>query len=80
MAEEESSLAQVKASILTILSRSEDALPLSRLLTELNRSGVAEERVKAAIWALISESSVELTPAYLIKIASAPQMRAGGAV
>ncbi len=67
MPQEENSLAQVKASILQLLARRGEPLQLDELVKVLEADGVADERIKAALWALISESAVELTPAYLIK-------------
>ena len=66
----------MKASILDLIERRGEALSLEDLLRALQVDGVQDDQIKAAIWALISESSIELTPAYMIQAGPALQAQA----
>ena len=65
--ERQSSLAKTKKSIIGIL-RTHEAVSLDQLLAEMDAEEIGRiSQVKAAIWVLIAESMVELTPKYEIK-------------
>jgi hypothetical protein len=61
-------MAFAKASIIEALERRQEReLSLQQLLDELKATTDDPAIIKAAIWALVAESAVELTPAYTIK-------------
>ncbi len=67
----ENTLSKAKASIIEVLESREAGIGVDELLRELDGRGVDDAaQIKAAVWALISESSVELTPEYLLKVAA----------
>jgi hypothetical protein len=77
MAGEEKSLAQIKAAILNFVEERGEALSLEDVLKALKADSVRDDQIKAAIWALISESAIELTPAYMIQAGPALHAQAG---
>jgi hypothetical protein len=67
----ENTLSKAKASIIEVLESCGAGISVDELLRELDGRGVDDAaQIKAAVWALISESTVELTPEYLLKMAA----------
>lgn len=67
----ENTLSKAKASIIEVLESREGGIGVDELLRELGGRGVDDAaQIKVAVWALISESAVELTPEYLLKMAA----------
>ncbi len=63
----ETTLAKAKNSILELLRSRKDGIGVDDLISELSGRGIDDpEQVKVAVWALISESAVELSPEYLL--------------
>ena len=64
----ENTLATIKASIVEVLESRGVEMSADELLKELKAKGITDAgQIKAAMWALVAESAVELTPTYMLK-------------